>query len=292
MYYNYRVKTIIFITFIQLISFIYFPLEKNDSEKIQYKQDELAIVSAYYKIKSKHKPRTYLDWISNFVLLNKSIVLFSSKKFIRRLKSLRPKELFNKTVFISVEINEFYSYKNFYSEFEKSFAIDFERRHHSIPLYLIWAEKCNFMKKVIINNYFNSTCFYWIDMGYFREKKNFDKYLNNWPSTKKCYEDPKLLMGQVKNFSNSEKERILNFNIEEHIKLRKNINVIGGIFGGQSKNILKFIDLYYYTVRLFIKKGIFIGKDQNIFTYMAFSHPEVIKLIFCRKYTEYREHIS
>ena len=129
-------------------------------------------------------------------------------------------------------------------------------------------------------------------MGYFREKKNFDKHSNNRPSTKKCHEDPKLSMGQVKNFSNSEKERILNFNIEEHIKLRKNINVIGGIFGGQSKNILKFIDLYYYTVRLFTKKGIFTGKDQNIFTHTAFSHPEAIKSIFRRKYTEHREHIS
>lgn len=189
-------------------------------------------------------------------------------------------------------MENFYSYQNFFTEFKESFEIDFEKNYHTIPLYLIWAEKCNFLKQAIENNYFNSKCFYWIDVGYFREKKDINKYSKNWPSTKKCFEDKKLLMGLVKNFSYSEINKIIKFDFQAHIRLRKEINVIGGIFGGQSQNILKFIKLYYITLRLFIKKGIFIGKDQNIFTYIAFSHPEIVKLIFCKNYGEYREKIS
>ena len=287
-----KVNVLFAIIFILLLSFTFYSNEKKKEDRICYEQDEITIVSTYYKIKSKHKPRDYFDWISNFFRINRSIIFFASKKFIHRLKSLRPKEFSNKTVFIPFEIEEFYSYKNFYNEFKKSFSIDFEKIHHSIALYLVWAEKCNFLKKAIAKNYFNSKCFYWVDAGYFREKEIIKRFSNNWPSNKKCLEDQRILMGQVKNFSNSEKEKILSFDEKTHIKLRKNINVIGGIFGGQSKNILKFIYLYYDTIKLYIKNGIFIGKDQNIFTYIAFSHPEIIKLIFCKNFTEYREHIS
>ena len=287
-----KVDAIIIISLVLILSFNYYSNAKKNNENVHYQQDEVTIISAYYKVKSKHKPRDYFDWIRNFMLLNKSIVFFASNKIIPRLKSFRPKDFENKTIFIATEMEDFFSYQNFHDEFEKSFSIDFEKIHHSFPLYLVWAEKCTFLKKVITKNYFNSNCFYWIDAGYLREKNIISKYFNNWPSTKKCYEDPRLLMGQVKNFSDIEKQKILNFDYQAHIRLRKNINVVGGIFGGQPEKILKFINLYYETIKLFIKKGIFIGKDQNIFTYVSFAHPEVVKLIYCRNYTEYREHIA
>ena len=100
----------------------------------------MTIVSAYYKIKSKNKDEEYYDWIRNFVLLNKSIVFFTNKEFMPTIKKLRPKELYYKTVFIELEIEEFYSYKNFYNKFQESFKIDFENIYHTVPLYLIWQK--------------------------------------------------------------------------------------------------------------------------------------------------------
>ena len=270
-----KLNVIIIIVFIILIFFSINSNRNNENVKNHYQKDELTIVSAYFKIKSKHKPRQYLDWLKNFVLLNKSIVFFTNKKFMPHLKAMRPKELFNKTVFIEVEIGDFYSYKNFYKDFQKSFMIDSENKYHTTVLYMIWAEKCNFLKKAVID-----------------KKSEIKKYLNNWPSTKKCFQDKRLLMGQVNNFTLLDKEKILNFDKEAHLKLKKNLNVIGGIFGGQRKNILKFVEYYYETVKLYIKNKLFIGKDQNIFTYVAFAHPEVVKLIFCKDFFEYREHIS
>ena len=286
-----KIKCKNFCLFLLWIALTFFPFE-NEEKQFQYHQDNITIVSAYYKSKSKHKPRDYLDWINNFVLLNKSIVFFTNKKFKPHLKRLRPKKYHDKTIFFEIELEDFYSYSNFYNEYRKAHEIDFEKRYQTITLYMIWAEKCSFLKKVIINNYFNSTCFYWIDIGYFREKKEMEDYINNWPSTKMCYDDARVLLGQVKNFSDIEKTNIINFDIETHIRLQKNINVIGGIFGGQCLNLLKFINLYYNSIRLFLKNNLFIGKDQNIFTYIAFSHPEVVKLIFCKSYNEYRKYIA
>ena len=257
-------------------------------EQLKYKQDDLTLVSAYYRIKSKHTPEEYLEWINNIVLLNKSFVFFSNKEFMPLLKKLRPKEYHNKTIFIELEIEEFHSYKLFYNDFKKSFEIDIENSYHTIPLYLIWAEKCMFLKRAITFNYFNSKCFYWIDAGYFRDGKDSMKNLiNNWPTTNKCFEDNRLLMGQVRQISNLEMKQIINFDIGAHKILQENVNVCGNIFGGQIENTLKFIDFYYNSIRLFIKNKLFIGKDQNIFTYVALSHPEIIKLIFCNGWFEF-----
>jgi len=259
------------------------------NKKTIYQKDDLTLVSAYYRIKSKHTPNEYIKWISNIVMLNKSFVFFTNREFMPTLKALRPKELHHKTIFIEIEIEDFYSYKNFYKDFTKSFEIDYENRYHTIPLYLIWAEKCMFLKKAIINNFFNSKCFYWIDIGYFREnKKDMKKYINDWPSTKKCYSNNRLLMGQLKKFSLKEKKRILNFDSKAHIKLNRNLNVAGNIFGGQIKNAIKFIDYYYNAIRLFIKKRIFIGRDQTLFAYVAFAHPKIIELIFVKNFKEFR----
>jgi hypothetical protein len=120
-----------------------------------------------------------------------------------------------------------------------------------------------------------------------------EKFANkDWPSTKKCFEDNRLSMGFVREFSYIEKQKILNFNFEAHQKLQKDINSIAGFFGGQSKNILKFIDFYYDTIKLFIKKKLFIGKEQNIFTFVAFSHPEIINLVFFKNYYGFKNYLQ
>ena len=259
--------------------------------KYKYQQDDLTIVSAYYKIKSKYKPEKYYEWLRNFALFNKSMVFFSSKEFMPTFKELRPKELYNKTVFIELEMEDFFAYKNFYNEFQESFKIDHENSYQTVPLYIVWAEKATFLKKAISSNYFQSKCFFWLDAGYFREPKEMQKYIN-WPSTKKCFEDDRLLLGQVRGFSEEEKKGIVNFDKKYHEGLKININVSANLFGGQIKNTLKFIKLYYDAIRLFIKNKIFIGKEQNIFTYVAFAHPDVVKLIKCNYYYDFKFYLA
>jgi hypothetical protein len=247
----------------------------NFKESIKNKQDDLTLVTAYYKIKSKHSYSEYLRRIKDFLKLNHSIVLFTTKTLINSIKKMRPKYLYNKTIFIEMEIEDFYSYKKFGKKFNESFYIDRENRYHTVPLYLVWGEKCFFLKKVILSNFFNSSCFYWVDAGFFNKPYLIDKYIN-WPSTKKCYENPKVLINSIRKVNDSEKKNILNFDLKAHKKFQRKANVAGGMFGGQPKNLLKFIDYYYDTIKLFISHKIFIGKDQNLFAFVVFSHPEIL----------------
>ena len=285
--YNYTIMSLFILLLILFACFLYklFFKKKREINILNhpvYLQDDLTLVSAYYQVESGHPFSDYLKWVNNTVLLNKSFVLYTNKEFMPVLKEMRPKELYNKTVFIELEIEDFYSYKNFYNELNKSYYIDREQSIHSVPLYLVWTEKTKFVEKAIKNNYFNSKCFYWVDAGYFREERSeMGIYINSWPTTKKCLEDPRIFMGNVREFPDEEKQRIRNFEINAIQEvINRDHNVAGGVFGGQPENTLKFINFYYDAIRLFIKNNLFIGKEQNIYTYVALSHPQEINLNF------------
>lgn len=192
---------------------------------------------------------------------------------------MRPKYLNNKTIWINYNMKEFYSLKHYIKEFNETYEIDFEKAIHSVPLYIIWAEKCKFLEKAILNNYFNTTCFYWVDAGFFRNSKIINKYLD-WPSSKNCFQDPRVIFNVLRNSSISEIEELKNFNINTHLEFQKKINVGGNMFGGHSKYVKKFINLYYNTIELFSKKKIFIGNDQNLFAFISYLHPEIVKLVY------------
>ncbi len=300
---NYKIHKIIFIlllllpTFLAFYSRLFFKKENKNLNKkqSQYQQDDLTLVTAYYRIKSKHTPEEYLRRIKNFVLLNRSIVYFTNKEFMPTIKELRPKELHNKTVFIEVEMEEFYSYKNFYEFFKESFKDDFENRFHTVPLYTVWAEKCNFVKKAILQNYFQSKCFYWIDAGYFFAEKSeseMQKYINDWPKINRCFSDKRIVLGTVREYTESEKKNFVNFDPGEHYRLPRTVNTCGGFFGGQIESTLKFIEYYYEAVRQFIKRKIFCGKEQTVFAYVAFAHPEIVELILFKNYDGFKEYLS
>ena len=92
-----KIKILLRILFIIILLFCVRFIIYKFYIKYKYQQDDLTIVSAYYKIKSKHKPEEYYIWLRNFALLNKSMVFFASKEFMPAFKELRPKELYNKT---------------------------------------------------------------------------------------------------------------------------------------------------------------------------------------------------
>ena len=230
---------------------------------INFTNDNITIVTGYQRIKSKHRFSLYNDWITNLLKINKSLIFFIDKSIAKKVINKRPKEYLNKTIWILVGINEFYSFKNFFNEFKQSHLIDVEYFRHNAKLYTTWAEKCMFLKVAAIKNYFNSKCFYWVDAGNFRNKSNLQKYIN-WPTTQKCFEDGRVVINEKKNISKYIKDGLKIFDIKIHKEFQKNYNVDASTFGGKREYVIQFSDAYYDTIRLFIKNNIFIGKEQNI----------------------------
>ena len=128
--------------------------------------------------------------------------------------------------------------------------------------------------------YFNSKCFYWIDAGFFRSYNNTERYLNNWPSSKKCFEDPRVIINSIRRLSKNELDGFKKLDIKIYYNIVRKTNVGAGIFGGKSDYLVKFILIYYKTIKLFIKKNMFIGKDQNIFAYIAYLNKNIVNIIY------------
>ena len=246
---------------------------------INFTNDNITIVTGYQRIKSKHRFSLYNDWIANLLKINKSLIFFIDKSIAKKVINKRPKEYLNKTIWILVGINEFYSFKNFFNEFKQSHLIDVEYFRHNAKLYTTWAEKCMFLKVAAIKNYFNSKCFYWVDAGNFRNKSNLQKYIN-WPTTQKCFEDGRVVINEKKNISKYIKDGLKIFDIKIHKEFQKNYNVDASTFGGKREYVIQFSDAYYNTIRLFIKNNIFIGKEQNIMAFVFYFYPNISKLVY------------
>lgn len=280
---NYKKESIIKNHFRILILFLFLLIYQFmiKRRKNSHSKADITLVTSLFNIKSKFPFNNYSSWVENLLLLNQSIVFFVDKEISQLIKSKRPKIYENKTIWIESSIDDFYTYKNFKKQFIDSFKIDRESSYHTIQLYMVWAEKCAFVKKAIYNNYFHSKYFYWIDAGYFRTRE--EKFFNNWPSAKKCYEDHRIIMNGIRKLSSEEIEGMKNFNISILNNIIKKKNVGGGFFGGKSEYFLKFIDLYYNAIKKFIKYNLFIGKDQNLFTYVSYLNPKIVKIIYSNK---------
>lgn len=294
----------LYIFFLSILFVKYIKIEKIDKEDYlkdsdfylpilnkNFPQDNITLVSALYNISSKHSLNDYLIWTKNLLKINCSIIFFTQKSILSKIKKEKPEIFINKTIWIELEIENFISSKYFLNEFRESYKIDLEKNIHSVPLYLVWAEKCFFIKRAIINNYFNSSCFYWIDAGYFR-KRNDSLYINGWPSSKRCYEDPRVIINSIRLIKKTEIKRFLTLNYRIFNNFIKKDNVGGGLFGGNVNYLIKFVDLYFKTIKIFIKKKLFIGKDQNLFAYISFSNENVVKVIYSGNWRFFKSYLS
>lgn len=194
---NLKILKFCIVLFLLLLFFLEFIVTQKN--KLIFKQtknikmDKITLVTAFYKIRSKHSYNEYLEWINNILKINASMVFYIENSLSKIIYNMRPKQFENKTIWIEYNMKDFYSYKHYIKNFKETYHIDFEKKYHSVPLYLIWAEKSKFLENAIIKNFFNSTCFYWVDAGYFRNSSNIKSYINDWPSTRNCYEDPRVI---------------------------------------------------------------------------------------------------
>ena len=265
--------------------------EFNKNNERNFSQDDVTLVTAYYRFRSKHRISIYNQWMKNLLKINKSMIFFLEKSNFKKILYKRPKEYLNKTIWVFANINEFYTYKNFYEEYKKSYEIDVEHFRHNVRLYMIWSEKSNFLRTAAIKNYFNSKCFYWVDVGNFRNSSDLNKY-RNWPSTRECFEDGRVVINERLNKSDYIKDGLKRFDPIIHREFQRSYNVDGSCFGGKRDYVIQFCNLFYDTVRIYIQKNIFIGKDQNIMAYIAYFYSNITKLVYSGGWKYLIEYLS
>lgn len=234
----------------------------------------VTVVSAFYLFpKSKHTPESYKKWLANFLRIRTRVVLFTNQhtkdEFFRCENEMergdgdqRLKVPGNMTIVIC-EVSEFLVGKY---DWVKQRELDLETCNNP-DLYMVWNEKVNFVKKVIISdrdtNMTRATeYYYWVDSGCFRDEHSMELYVD-WPSIQMC-----RAIGS--------KIALMNVKVNE----AKNPPIIaGGYFGGSVTACLKWHDSYYQTLDSFISKGIFAGKEQEIMPHAYLRFKDDVHLI-------------
>jgi len=212
------------------------------------------IISAYYRIKSKHSYDEYLSWMTNFLSMPDCMVIFVQPGLESLIMSLRPPS--HQTLVIPRPLETFLSaqlldMKGWQEQEQK------DPEHypgHSKELFWIWNEKTNLMKIVSDINPFFSSYFVWLDIGAVRHTwYNYQLMIRNIPKEKG------VLLLSVENFT---KEELMLENNKSDFSL---VNRIGGTTIGCDKDSVgRWHEAYYRTVREYLQMGRFIGKDQSM----------------------------
>ena len=222
----------------------------------------ITVVSCFYHIdKSKFDISKYVYWMINFFKIKTNKIIFTDQKtFDYLFKQIKVDNL----EFVIYDIEDFKVSQDYNLEqWWKHYIMDPEQSYHSIELYKIWNEKSNFIKKAIELDKFNSSYFYYCDIGCFRDNKVMNKYIN-WPSIEKVSNQKvgtKFTMLNVFPFTEEE----LDMKDEHDLFKFKEVNRIGGgIIGGSKEICLEWHRLFYEMMDKYFDENKFAGKDQSI----------------------------
>ena len=277
-----RLYKVFYIT-ILIITKFFLIIKKNKEVKNKtnnlYETDDVTLVTGLFQIdNNRHKFEDYFIWVNKLLQINKPIIFFTQSNLSSILKEKRPKKYDKKTIFIEKNISEFYSYKNYLQAFKETYIIDIAKFKHTVELYIVWSEKVNFLNESIEKNYFKSKYFFWVDAGLLR-KEDIIKFVNDWPCIEKLKKDPRVILNGIRKIKNNEYNKLMNFDIITHYKFMNDYNVAAGFFGGRYDYLKQFIKYYYEILELFYKNKVFIGSEQNLFTIVGYSHPEIVNII-------------
>lgn len=141
-------------------------------------QAGVTLVTAYFRIKSKHSDQEYDTWMGNTLSVQDPMVIFTNAELVDTMKGYR-KHAPGKTHFITTDLEHTVMAKRHDKDFwELQRDIDPEKqRHKSYELYWIWNEKPQWMKTSAELNPFQTKYFLWIDTGYLRHPKFNSQHL-------------------------------------------------------------------------------------------------------------------
>jgi len=225
-----------------------------------------------YLTRSKHPISDYVNWAQNLCKLNASIYFWADNETAPYIYQYREQwGLLNKTIINITTLEQISSFLG-HVNWDRQYEMDAEKQLHSAGLYQVWSSKVDMLTKVSVWNPFNTDCFYFFDVGYFRDT---DRY-TNWPakSVVKSLPRDRVVFLAIYGFRNEE------YNHQVRYFSHSNGDRLGGgAFGGTQSAILRYNDLYYKMVKEYDEHGVMWGKEQNVLNGVAMAHPDSVFIV-------------
>jgi len=233
----------------------YYFQEENIIKFEEHAHCEATIVTAYFKMRSKHTYEEYILWMSNMLAFRDCMVIFTDQKsaILEHRNETLP------TVIISLFIETTMVY-NMLTDVQWWIMenMDPEKdKGHNKKLYSVWNEKTNFMKTAADKNYFNSNYFLWLDIGAVRHEAH-----KNMTLVRRLPLDDGVLLLSLGNFTQEDLE--VSDKGKSLKDFRTKVHLGGGAIGCPISILDKWHAKFYENIRFYIKTDRFLGKDQNV----------------------------
>jgi len=214
------------------------------------------IITAYYKIKSKHSYEEYLSWMINFLSMRDCMVIFVQPDLKGTIRTLRPPAY--PTLIIPRPLKSFLVHTVLTSEgWEEQEKMDPQHYPgHNRQLFWVWNEKTNMMKIVSDINPFSSSYFVWLDIGAVRHTEyNHQQMVRNIPQEKG------VLLLSVEQFTKEEQMLVDGKSLADFSLVNR---IGGGTIGCDKESLDRWHTVFYGTMRNYLERKRFIGKDQSM----------------------------
>ena len=227
------------------------------------------LVSCYYQLnQSKHLPYEYDTWIKNFLLnLNDvNVIIFVGQKEKDYLKEIIQKNANIKCILIVKELDDLPLSKQYNSEFWNGQARIDPELHKSgrgQDCYKVWNSKFHFLQEAIELNPFGCDKFIWNDIGNVRDPAIINTCLTKVYPNAAAISSDKLdivLLG--------------GFNDPAQLFFQHEVHFSGSMFGGGKEILLELCTLFYLYFDIYVRKGLFIGCDQQILATVFLKNPD------------------
>ena len=248
------------------------PLPFNVSNVVKLDGDEPlveslhTVVTAYYRVPSKHNPQRYLTWMENMLSLQDPMVIFTEPELVNTIADFRGHAT-NRTVIIPLSLFDLPIGAAFSSEFWKD-QLDRDPEkdiHRSYQLFWIWLSKSWFVSAAIKLNFFDSDIYVWSDIGCFRKPNYNSKLLVMHPETVPTNEVLQMATRKIK----QPKHALFN----DKFKQPSNFYHSGSQFAGYNKTLLTFHQHFLETIDQFLEHNMTLAEDQAILQSTCMLHP-------------------
>ena len=240
-------------------------------------EKSVTIVTAYYRIKSKHEPHQYDAWIRNLLLgVGRfcKMVIFTSPDLINYMNAICSKNtrgaLF---AVIGIPMKDFKLLQRHPLKiWAHHYSMDPQKAcGRTIECYLIWNSKLIFMKEAIERNVYGSDKYAWVDIGSFRSTDI--TILEHFPVYERVSEN-KIDIMLIRPYLPHEMNQLIFFNTVH----------LGGMFGGGIGAINQLFQLFYKALDIYIAGKQFAGCDQQILSTCYMRSPELFNLVTKNKH--------
>ena len=245
---------------------------------IETDKGTVTVVTAYYRVKSKHEPKQYNVWINNLLLHvgpNCKMVIFTSPDLVEYMNAVCQKNALGASfTVISMEMKEFKLLKRYpLKTWIQQYAMDPQKScGRTIECYLIWNSKLIFLKEAMERNIYGSDKYVWVDIGSYRTTNSTSKESNeleHFPRYENISNNDKVDIVLLRPYAPEEMNQVI-FHNTVHL---------GGMFGGNTRALNRLYGQFYKALDVYICGKCFAGCDQQVLSTCYVHNPEIFNTL-------------